>query len=125
MISWSDLKIYYLIHGELLKIPGMRNQLLAFAVNWAMADESTGSILLHAIVENPTYSPLNKGEGMQRADFEAIGSLSFVQLSELRHRGAFTSVAQTFAACCLRCAKNVDSEISHLPNLWYQVRRFF
>lgn len=31
--------------------------------------------------------------------------LSFTQLIELRHRGAFSTVAQTFAACCTQIAK--------------------
>jgi len=32
--------------------------------------------------------------------FQMIGSLTFEQLSTLRHRGAFSTVAQTFSACC-------------------------
>jgi hypothetical protein len=31
--------------------------------------------------------------------------LSFTALVELRHRGAFSAVAQAFAACCLRAAR--------------------
>ena len=80
------------------------------------------SLLLHAIVSNATYAP---NDGLRRADFETIGTLSFVQLSELRHRGAFSTVAQTFAACCLRCAENKNSEISSLPDMWYQVSKIW
>jgi Putative death-receptor fusion protein (DUF2428) len=58
---------------------------------------------------------------MQRADYEAIGTLSFAQLSQLRHRGAFSAVSQTFETCCVRCAENKDLEISGLPDMWYQV----
>ncbi|KAI5465811.1 putative death-receptor fusion protein-domain-containing protein [Mariannaea sp. PMI_226] len=32
--------------------------------------------------------------------YERIGNLSFTQLSTLRHRGAFTTVALTFSTCC-------------------------
>ena len=32
--------------------------------------------------------------------FQRVGSLAFEQLSTLRHRGAFSTVAQTFTACC-------------------------
>ncbi|KAI5928616.1 putative death-receptor fusion protein-domain-containing protein [Camillea tinctor] len=35
-----------------------------------------------------------------RQNFEAIGRLTFNELSNLRHRGAFTTVSQTFASCC-------------------------
>ncbi|KAI1335479.1 hypothetical protein F5Y15DRAFT_397463 [Xylariaceae sp. FL0016] len=33
-------------------------------------------------------------------NFENIGRLTFDELSNLRHRGAFTTVSQTFTACC-------------------------
>jgi hypothetical protein len=32
--------------------------------------------------------------------FTQIGNLSFTQLSTLRHRGAFSTVALTFSRCC-------------------------
>lgn len=80
-----------------------------------------GSLLLHAIVANATYGPANSASGLNRSDYEAIGVLSFIQLSELRHRGAFTAVSQTFATCCQRCGEHTDPEISSLPEVWYQV----
>lgn len=76
------------------------------------------SLLLHAILSNTTYAP---PDSLQRADYETIGALSYVQLSQLRHRGAFTAVSQTFETCCVRCAENKKPEISGLPDLWYQV----
>lgn len=39
-------------------------------------------------------------DGVQR-----IGDLAFTQLAELRHRGAFSTVAQTFATCCVAAVK--------------------
>ncbi|EEA27348.1 HEAT repeat protein [Talaromyces marneffei ATCC 18224] len=86
--------------------------------SWRALKDS--SLLLHAIVSNASYAPNSGHDELQRADFETIGTLSFVQLSELRHRGAFSTVAQTFAACCLRCAENPNPEISSLPDMWYQ-----
>lgn len=38
-------------------------------------------------------------------EFVAMCSTVFIELSELRHRGAFSAVAQAFAACCSRCHK--------------------
>lgn len=38
-------------------------------------------------------------------EFVAMCSTVFMELSELRHRGAFSAVAQAFAACCSRCHK--------------------
>ena len=48
-----------------------------------------------------------------------LSNLIFMQLAELRHRGAFSAVAQAFAACCFRC--HSDDEQGLLGEL-YQVR---
>ncbi|RYO81329.1 hypothetical protein DL766_004480 [Monosporascus sp. MC13-8B] len=37
---------------------------------------------------------------LSRDSFERIGRLTFDELSNLRHRGAFTTVTQTFSSCC-------------------------
>jgi hypothetical protein len=75
---------------------------------------------LHATLSNATYGP--KGEnGLRRADYEKIGTLSFIQLAELRHRGAFSTVAQTFTTCCQRCGQSKDASIYTLPEAWYEV----
>jgi hypothetical protein len=53
--------------------------------------------------------------------FERIGSLSFGQLSNLRHRGAFTTVAATFATCCQQ-SKHLDqnkAEQQPILKTWY------
>lgn len=77
------------------------------------------SLLLHATMFNTTYGP-NCAEGLQCSDFEAVGKTSFAQLAELRHRGAFSTVSQTFATCCQRCSSSKDPAIQELPKLWYQ-----
>lgn len=88
--------------------------------SWRALRES--SLLLYATLSNRTYGP--KGElGMTKSDFETIGVASFTQLAELRHRGAFSTVSQTFATCCLRCGQSSDPEIASLPQRWYQEAR--
>lgn len=73
---------------------------------------------------NTTYAPQDMN-GLRRGDYDTIGALSFVQLSELRHRGAFSAVSQSFITCCVRCSENKDPEISSLPDGWYEVSRNF
>ncbi|KAL2863435.1 THADA/TRM732 family protein [Aspergillus lucknowensis] len=85
--------------------------------SWRALRES--SLLLHATLFNETYGP--PGEtGLTRGDYEKIGRSSFTQLAELRHRGAFSTVAQTFSTCSQRCGQSNNPEISALPLLWYQ-----
>ncbi|KAI1483913.1 putative death-receptor fusion protein-domain-containing protein [Daldinia eschscholtzii] len=57
------------------------------------------SNLMRAIASNASH----QSPGLlapSRANFEAIGMLTFDELSNLRHRGAFTTVSQTFTSCC-------------------------
>lgn len=56
--------------------------------------------------------------------FTRIGELTFEQLSSLRHRGAFTTVALTFARCCQLTQSRLPSgELinSNILQTWYQV----
>ncbi|KAJ5564383.1 hypothetical protein N7513_000625 [Penicillium frequentans] len=85
--------------------------------SWRSLRES--SLLLHATMTNITYGPAGN-QGLQRADFENVGRVSFTQLAELRHRGAFSTVSTTFATCCQRCTDSKDASIQELPVLWYQ-----
>ncbi|KAI1096449.1 putative death-receptor fusion protein-domain-containing protein [Rostrohypoxylon terebratum] len=58
------------------------------------------SNLMRTIANN---SRQKGGHGLlspSRQNFEAIGRLTFDELSNLRHRGAFTTVSQTFTSCC-------------------------
>ena len=78
------------------------------------------SMLLRSIISN---APL----GAKRSDLldceqaESAGRLCFMQLVELRHRGAFSTVAQTFAACCRRFTTAEEEGLKRLPEIWYQV----
>ncbi|PLB40291.1 THADA/TRM732 family protein [Aspergillus candidus] len=85
--------------------------------SWRALRES--SLLLHATLANRTYGP--SGElGLNFDDYDKIGTCSFTQLAELRHRGAFSTVSQTFATCCLRCSQTNDPTIGSLTHRWYQ-----
>ncbi|THC95402.1 hypothetical protein EYZ11_005126 [Aspergillus tanneri] len=79
------------------------------------------SLLLYTTLANNSYGPQGS-LGLGYGDYEKIGTTSFTQLAELRHRGAFSTVSQTFATCCSRCGLSNDPDISELPNQWYQVR---
>lgn len=58
--------------------------------------------------------------------FNGIGSLTFDQLSKLRHRGAFATVTSTFSTCCQLTQKLTDAfpdmpkSLDHL-RAWYEV----
>lgn len=88
------------------------------------------SSLMNFMVTNIGYSSLASDSGFRYEDFQKLGNLAFTQLAELRHRGAFSSVSQTFAACCRKCAQANQSShpqikqspISRLPAHWYKVR---
>lgn len=88
------------------------------------------SSLMHFIVTSIDYSLSVSCSGFRYEDIQKLGNLAFTQLAELRHRGAFSSVSETFAACCRKCAQAKQSSdpqinlspISHLPVQWYKVR---
>lgn len=88
------------------------------------------SSLMNFIVTNIDYSSSASCSGFRYEDIQKLGNLAFTQLAELRHRGAFSSVSQTFAACCRKCAQANQlsdplinpSPISRLPVHWYKVR---
>ena len=82
------------------------------------------SLLMHAIFMTALLNSDNGVLKLDYDDFHHLGWLAFSQLAELRHRGAFSTVAQTFALCCAKCAETTGTHthIAQLPELWYQVR---
>jgi Putative death-receptor fusion protein (DUF2428) len=74
------------------------------------------AILLHiaSLVNDPV------ADGGRLEILRAIYALCFEQLTGLRHRGAFSTVAQTFSLCCEQFA-TVDSTGGEFEK-WYQVR---
>ena len=73
------------------------------------------------MISNFGYSPSPSQGGLSYEDLRRLGDLTLTQLAELRHRGAFSTVSQTFLACCVRCAASRNSEIAELPGIWYKV----
>ncbi|KAK7751621.1 hypothetical protein SLS62_006447 [Diatrype stigma] len=58
------------------------------------------SNLLRTIGNNARNDRARGLLNLPRNSFETIGRLTFDELSNLRHRGAFTTVTQTFGSCC-------------------------
>ncbi|KAL9097439.1 MAG: hypothetical protein Q9165_000335 [Trypethelium subeluteriae] len=56
----------------------------------------------------------------ERQELFELGNLCFEQLVELRHRGAFSTVAQAFATCCMRCGDSVDPMVRGYLDVWYK-----
>ncbi|KAF1847315.1 HEAT repeat protein-like protein [Cucurbitaria berberidis CBS 394.84] len=77
------------------------------------------STLLRTVI---TTGPIGHDDGsiITPELFEKLGRLCFVQLLELRHRGAFSTVSQTFAAFCRRCVSSNIPLLRALPETWYQ-----
>lgn len=55
----------------------------------------------------------------EAANLTKYSSLCFTQLAELRHRGAFSTVAQTWATCCTR-AKDASHQGQPQLEIWYE-----
>lgn len=115
-LRWVQ-KTFSLTRGELFESPGMCPLSTGKKI---IANKD--SLLLHATMFNTTYGP-DSPDGLQLADFEKVGRASFTQLAELRHRGAFSTVSQTFATCCERCSSSKDGSIQELPKGWYKEAR--
>jgi hypothetical protein len=81
------------------------------------------SILVRAMISRAPIGA-NQDSMIRHESFETLGRLCFTQLVDLRHRGAFSTVAQTFAAFCRRCLSANDEVLMVLPEKWYQVCLF-
>ncbi|MCJ1396622.1 hypothetical protein MMC18_009513 [Xylographa bjoerkii] len=95
----------------------------ALSYSWRALKEA--SALLLAMISNPGYSPPSLEGGLAYEDLKTLGDLTITQLAELRHRGAFSTVSQTFLACCIRCTTSDDSRIAKLPSIWYKETLFY
>jgi hypothetical protein len=78
------------------------------------------SVLFRTITSRATIGDYDRAF-VTPETFEKLGRLGFTQLIELRHRGAFSTVAQTFAAFCRRCVFEENEALRTLPERWYQV----
>lgn len=80
------------------------------------------SNLLRGLVQSIRHASQPGKAHPSRELYERIGNLSFEQLASLRHRGAFTTVALTFATCC-QLVKHIDQQQQDGPSMlkkWYQ-----
>ena len=53
--------------------------------------------------------------------YDFIGDLCMDELMSLRHRGAFSTVANTFLLCCDTVRNAVDPGARDLIHKWYKV----
>ncbi|KAI8953930.1 putative death-receptor fusion protein-domain-containing protein [Xylaria longipes] len=79
------------------------------------------SNLLRTIAQNARHDREQGYLAPSRQNFEDIGSLTFDELSNLRHRGAFSTVSQTFTACCqlVQCIPAHQNNSVDLLKRWY------
>ncbi|KAE9992852.1 hypothetical protein EG327_007479 [Venturia inaequalis] len=66
--------------------------------SWRALKEASGIVQVLA-----RKAPIGVQGLLSENEFVAMCSTVFMELSNLRHRGAFSAVAQAFAACCSRC----------------------
>lgn len=76
---------------------------------------------MHAMVTTKGYIPPSIRESTDYEGYYTFGHQAYTQLAELRHRGAFSTVSHTFAACCLLCARSSQLAIREHPKTWYKV----
>ncbi|CAK7233882.1 hypothetical protein SCUCBS95973_008746 [Sporothrix curviconia] len=69
-------------------------------LSYSFRSINESSNTMRAIVMHLRFSRVRGTLTPDRPVFERIGNLAFEQLSTLRHRGALTTVAQTFTLCC-------------------------
>ncbi|KAK5078950.1 hypothetical protein LTR64_002630 [Lithohypha guttulata] len=50
---------------------------------------------------------------------EAVGDMCFEQLRLLRHRGAFSTVSQTFLTCCQKARSDGPTQLRGLTDQWF------
>jgi len=78
--------------------------------SWRAVKESSG--LLGLVLGGAPLSAMNS------SDLERGGKLLQQQLADIRHRGAFSAVAPSFAALCTRCFNINDTVLEGLPRTW-------
>ncbi|KAI0506793.1 putative death-receptor fusion protein-domain-containing protein [Xylaria bambusicola] len=80
------------------------------------------SNLMRTIAQNARYEKKPGYLAPSQRNFEDIGNLTFEELSNLRHRGAFSTVSQTFTACCqlVQTMSDHQSIGSDLLEKWYE-----
>lgn len=78
------------------------------------------SLLLRALLDSLLVNDRTMPISSRQNTLAKIGTLCMDQLGNLRHRGAFSTVAQTFSVLCQRIADSNDPSIMALRDLWYK-----
>ncbi|KAI3337391.1 hypothetical protein HD806DRAFT_543046 [Xylariaceae sp. AK1471] len=80
------------------------------------------SNLMRTIAQNARHGRAQRFLAPSRQNFEDIGNLTFDELSNLRHRGAFSTVSQTFTVCCqlVQCMPAHQNHDVNLLREWYE-----
>jgi hypothetical protein len=86
---------------------------------WRGLKES--SLLLRTLA-TPACAAAVRQESHDRR-IQKLGGLCFTQLAELRHRGAFSTVAQTFAYVCAESATSANPQVARMIDDSYEVGR--
>ncbi|TKA79768.1 hypothetical protein B0A49_02661 [Cryomyces minteri] len=86
---------------------------------WRAVKEA--SLVARAIVIHIPPRDVFMDSTNQTPYLDRLGRLAFTQLAELRHRGAFSTAAQTFAVCCVRCEATKDPLFRTLLDEWYKL----
>ena len=73
------------------------------------------------MVTNVSYVPPFLRDSTKYEGYHLFGHQAFRQLAELRHRGAFSTVSHTFAACCQMCGRSSNLAFQEYPKTWYKV----
>lgn len=84
---------------------------------WRGLKES--SLLLRTLT-SPAFAASVRRECFDRTT-QDLGGLCFTQLAELRHRGAFSTVAQTFAYVCAESAVSANPQVARMIDDSYEV----
>jgi len=84
---------------------------------WRGLKES--SLLLRTLA-SPACAALVRRDCYDRR-IQKLGGLCFTQLAELRHRGAFSTVAQTFAYVCAESATSANPQVARMIEGFYDV----
>ncbi|KAF3482664.1 uncharacterized protein GIQ15_01988 [Arthroderma uncinatum] len=119
---WSDVQAVLCVDSPEREHGNSADDLLGpkdiLSCCWRALRES--SLLLNAILSNISFAPSGYEEGLSYEEFSRVGNLTFSQLAELRHRGAFSAVSQTYASCCQRCSLSKCKDIAGLPETWFK-----
>ncbi|TGZ77092.1 hypothetical protein EX30DRAFT_335894 [Ascodesmis nigricans] len=91
----------------------------AMSYAWRAIKES--SALVGSIIKLAPYSHLTPDTSiLSLSDFTEAGELLLVQLSEIRHRGAFSAVSPSFVGLCNRCFRSPVPGLQILPKQYLE-----